>query len=91
MASNEDRALRVLIVGSGGREHALAWKLEQSTRVEEIFIAPGESFTPTLSLAHKTNGSNKTLKADLICHLSFDSKAMEELQIKVKAKVNAKM
>lgn len=34
--------LRVLIVGSGGREHALAWKLEQSSRVEEIFVAPGE-------------------------------------------------
>ena len=34
--------LRVLIVGNGGREHALAWKLNQSSRVEAIFIAPGQ-------------------------------------------------
>ena len=59
MASNDDRTapLRVLIVGSGGREHALAWKLEQSTRVEEIFIAPGEFSTP-LSLGNTGIGSS---------------------------------
>jgi phosphoribosylamine--glycine ligase len=33
--------MRVLIVGSGGREHALAWKLAQSPRVEALFAAPG--------------------------------------------------
>ncbi len=33
--------MRVLIIGSGGREHALAWKLSQSPKVKEIFIAPG--------------------------------------------------
>ena len=33
--------MRVLIIGSGGREHALAWKLSQSLKVKEIFIAPG--------------------------------------------------
>ncbi len=32
---------RVLIIGSGGREHALAWKLAQSNKVSEIFAAPG--------------------------------------------------
>ncbi|KAF8518008.1 aminoimidazole ribonucleotide synthetase [Hysterangium stoloniferum] len=34
-------SLRILIIGSGGREHALAWKLAQSTIVESIYIAPG--------------------------------------------------
>jgi len=33
--------MRVLIVGSGGREHALAWKLAQSPRIEALFAAPG--------------------------------------------------
>jgi phosphoribosylamine--glycine ligase len=32
---------RVLVTGSGGREHALAWKLAQSPEVEEVFVAPG--------------------------------------------------
>lgn len=37
--------LRILIVGNGGREHALAWKLSQSSRVEVIFVVPGNGGT----------------------------------------------
>src|SRR5689334_9906781 len=33
--------MKVLVVGSGGREHALIWKLRQSTRIRQIFCAPG--------------------------------------------------
>ena len=33
--------MKVLVVGSGGREHALAWKFAQSERVETVFVAPG--------------------------------------------------
>lgn len=36
---------RILITGSGGREHALAWKLAQSSGIEKIFIAPGNAGT----------------------------------------------
>src|SRR5437868_6104614 len=36
---------KILIIGSGGREHALAWKLKQSPRVEKIYIAPGNPGT----------------------------------------------
>ena len=37
--------MRILIIGSGGREHALAWKLKQSPKNPEIFIAPGNGGT----------------------------------------------
>ncbi|MGD2171397.1 MAG: phosphoribosylamine--glycine ligase [Gammaproteobacteria bacterium] len=37
--------MKVLIVGGGGREHALAWKAAQSPRVEQVFIAPGNAGT----------------------------------------------
>lgn len=37
--------MKILIVGSGGREHALAWKVKQSANVEQIFVAPGNAGT----------------------------------------------
>ena len=37
--------MKVLIVGGGGREHALAWKAAQSARAEKIFVAPGNAGT----------------------------------------------
>lgn len=37
--------MRILIIGSGGREHALAWKCAQSSRVEEVLVAPGNAGT----------------------------------------------
>ncbi len=37
--------MRVLLLGSGGREHALAWKISQSSLLEELFIAPGNAGT----------------------------------------------
>jgi phosphoribosylamine--glycine ligase len=39
--------MKVLIVGSGGREHALAWKCAQSPRVSEVLVAPGNGGTAT--------------------------------------------
>lgn len=37
--------MKILVIGSGGREHALAWKLAQSPKVQKIFIAPGNGGT----------------------------------------------
>ena len=36
---------QVLVLGGGGREHALAWKLAQSPRVEKVWVAPGNAGT----------------------------------------------
>lgn len=40
--------MRILVVGSGGREHALAWKLLQSKEVEKVYVAPGNGGTASL-------------------------------------------
>ena len=39
--------MKLLVIGSGGREHALAWKLAQSPRVSEVIVAPGNAGTAT--------------------------------------------
>ena len=39
--------MKLLVVGSGGREHALAWKLTESPRVQKVFVAPGNGGTAT--------------------------------------------
>src|SRR3954470_22243454 len=49
-------AVKILVVGSGGREHALAWKLKQSTGVDRIFTAPGNAGTEEV-------GDNVPIKA----------------------------
>ena len=42
--------MNVLIIGSGGREHALAWKLKQSDKLNKLFIAPGNAGTENLGV-----------------------------------------
>ena len=37
--------MNVLVVGGGGREHAMAWKLKQSPRADRVFVAPGNGGT----------------------------------------------
>ncbi len=44
--------MKILVIGSGGREHALAWKLAQSTRVSEVLVAPGNAGTATEAKCH---------------------------------------
>lgn len=58
----EAERLRVLLIGNGGREHALAWKLSQSSRVEAIYIAPGNGGTASGILRNVFNISSP--KAD---------------------------
>ena len=49
--------MKILLLGSGGREHALAWKIAQSSLVDQLFIAPGNAGTSAV-------GKNVALKAD---------------------------
>ena len=49
--------MNILLLGSGGREHALAWKIAQSERCEQLFIAPGNAGTASV-------GTNVPLSAD---------------------------
>ena len=49
--------MNILLLGSGGREHALAWKIAQSERVDKLFIAPGNAGTSNC-------GENVDIKAD---------------------------
>src|SRR5437868_9997984 len=41
--------MRIMVIGSGGREHALAWKLAKSTEAERIFCAPGNAGTESIA------------------------------------------
>jgi phosphoribosylamine--glycine ligase len=43
-----DKPLTVLLVGSGGREHALAWKISQSPHLGQLLTTPGNAGTATL-------------------------------------------
>ena len=48
--------MKVLLLGSGGREHALAWKIAQSPKIEKLYIAPGNAGTSAV-------GENVAIKA----------------------------
>ena len=52
--------MRVLVIGSGGREHALAWKLAQSPKLTALFVAPG-------------NGGTSKVATNLACDITDNS------------------
>ena len=49
--------MNILLLGSGGREHAIAWKIAQSPKTDKLFIAPGNAGTAQV-------GTNVNIKAD---------------------------
>ena len=56
--------MKVLIIGGGGREHALAWKAAQSPKVKQVFVAPGNAGT-----AHEAKTGNVPIAADAVPEL----------------------
>lgn len=68
LVSLQKKEMNILILGSGGREHAIAWKIKQSKSVNKIFLAPGNAGTEELAENLSVSPSNfdelaKTIKA----------------------------
>jgi phosphoribosylamine--glycine ligase len=64
--------VRVLVVGSGGREHALAWKLTQSPRLESLHAAPGNPGIARLGECHPVRAEDAEGVLALCSELEFD-------------------
>lgn len=64
--------MKVLVIGSGGREHAIAWKLSQSSKVKSIFIAPGNGGTHLNQKFKNVNLTDINLLADFAIKETID-------------------
>jgi len=62
-------AERVLVVGGGGREHVLAWKLAQSPQIQQVLVAPGNA--GTASYGKICNSGKYELNLENSCSLYF--------------------
>ncbi len=62
--NSKNQDMNILLLGSGGREHALAWKIAQSNRVDNLFVAPGNAGTGGMPLAAGGKSQNIGMKAD---------------------------
>lgn len=58
--------MKLLVIGSGGREHALAWRLLQSKRVEHVYVAPGNGGTALMKDASNVALSDPQALADFV-------------------------
>jgi phosphoribosylamine--glycine ligase len=67
--------MKLLVIGSGGREHAVAWKLAQSPRVQKVFVAPGNGGTAT------ENGLENLPLSDFSQLISFCKKEQIHLTV----------
>jgi phosphoribosylamine---glycine ligase len=60
--------MKLLVIGSGGREHAIAWKLAQSAKVQKVFVAPGNGGTA------RENGLENVALAEVVDLVAFAKK-----------------
>src|SRR5256885_16816720 len=64
--------MKVLLLGSGGREHALAWRLTQSPALEELHAAPGNPGIATLGACHPVRAEDAEAVLELARALGVD-------------------
>ncbi len=64
--------MKVLVIGRGGREHALVWKISQSPEVEKIYCVPGNGGIEELAECHQISVSNFQEIADLVREKGID-------------------
>lgn len=64
--------MRILVIGSGGREHALVWKINQSPRVTKIYCAPGSAAIAELAECVSINPEQLDRAADFACREKID-------------------
>lgn len=64
--------MKILVVGSGGREHALAWKISQSPRVKKIYCAPGNAGTRNIAENVSLNATDIKEMADFAARKKID-------------------
>ena len=60
--------MKALVVGGGGREHAIAWKLARSARVQTVFVAPGNGGTAADPALHNVPITDLAELADFARH-----------------------
>lgn len=64
--------MKILLLGSGGREHALAWKISQSSKVEQLFIAPGNAGTAAVGTNVNIAATDFDALADFVVQQQVD-------------------
>ena len=64
--------MKILILGSGGREHALAWKVNQSNLCDKLFVAPGNGGTAEIATNLSLGLNDKSGVLDAVLHLGID-------------------
>lgn len=64
--------MKILLLGSGGREHALAWKIAQSSKVEQLFIAPGNAGTAAVGTNVNIAATDFDALADFVVQQQVD-------------------
>ena len=62
--------MNILLIGSGGRENALAWKLKQSSKLDTLFVAPGNAGTAALA----TNVALNPNDHEAVCNFVVENK-----------------